>query len=643
VTNCNNSSIPLRNGFIYNKITIFLAALFSLLIGAVIWGAAQNYYHLLAAEKFESAIDDNIESINKRMIKYETVLRGGIGFFHGSEHVSRKEWHDFVEALNLQKNYQGIQGMGFSKMISPSEVDQIEEEMRNDGFKSFFIKPSGIREQYSSILYLEPLDERNLAAIGYDMFSEPVRRAAMERARDTAEASLSKKVTLLQEIDEDVQAGILMYLPLYKKGTMPQNIQERREALVGFVYSPFRMNDLMSKILLKSSILNFEIYDEKNISEQHLLYRSFEPNSYKSKFKTEKTVELNNVTWHIIFSSTKKFDNSTDTAYPILMTTVGLAIQFLLLFIIFLLFKNRNMLKIQAKELTKLSQAVEQSPSSIVITDIDGKIEYVNEAFTKTTGYTKSEVMGKNPRFLQSGKTGAKAYDGMWNTLLRGQMWHGEFINKNKNGIEYIEGVKAAPIFQANGTISNYMAIKEDITDKKHSEEHIRFLANFDPLTGLPNRFQLEERLNYAISLSKRNSEKLSIIFLDLDHFKEINDTLGHDAGDALLIELAKRFNAVLREVDTVSRIGGDEFIFLLPNTSASGATRIAQKLLKIIDAPCKFNGSDMLVTGSIGIAIYPEDGLDQQALFKNADKAMYEAKQRGRNRYCFFNKKELD
>jgi diguanylate cyclase (GGDEF)-like protein/PAS domain S-box-containing protein len=295
------------------------------------------------------------------------------------------------------------------------------------------------------------------------------------------------------------------------------------------------------------------------------------------------------------------------------------------------------MLKIQTKELTKLSQAVEQSPNSIVITDIDGNIEYVNEAFTKTTGYTKSEAMGKNPRFLRSGKTGSNAYDDMWSTLTLGKTWHGEFINKNKNGKEYIEGVKAAPIFQPDGTISHYMAIKEDITDKKNSEEHIRFLANFDSLTGLPNRLQLEERLNYAISLSKRNSEKLSVIFLDLDHFKEINDTLGHDAGDALLIELAKRFNAVLREVDTVSRIGGDEFIFVLPNTGASGATRIAQKLLKIIDVPCKFNGNDMLVTGSIGIAIYPEDGLDQQTLFKNADKAMYEAKQGGRNKYCFF------
>lgn len=633
--------MPLRNGFLYNRATVSIAILFSLLVGVIIWNAAQNYYHSIAAEKFETAVNENIDMIDGRISKYKNILQSGIAFFHGSEHVSRKEWHAFVETLNLKKNYPGIQGIGFSKMINPSEVAQIEEEMRNDGLKSFSIKPSGKRELYSSILYLEPMDERNLAAIGYDMFSEPVRRAAMERAIDTGEASISGKVTLIQEIDKDVQAGILMYLPLYKKGAKLESADERREALIGFVYSPFRMNNLMNKIVLESSILNFEIYDGEDISAEHLLYRSFISNSYKSKFTTKKVIELNNTTWHVLFSSTKEFDNSLDVIYPLLMTTAGLIVQFSLLFIILMLFKSRYLLKIQAQELIKLSQAVEQSPSTIVITNLDGNIEYANEAFTKTTGYTKDEAIGKNPRFLQSGKTPPTAYTEMWANLTAGKTWYGEFINKRKDGIEYTEAVKASPIFQADGTISNYMAIKEDITEKKRFQERIHYLANFDSLTGLPNRFQLEERLNYAISAAKRDNEHFSIIFLDLDHFKEINDTLGHDAGDALLIELGRRFNAILREVDTVSRLGGDEFIFLLPNTNSSGASNLAEKLLKIIEIPCKFNENDMLVTASIGIAIYPIDGLTQETLFKNADDAMYNAKHEGRNKYCFFTKKE--
>ncbi len=404
MTKSNHFSVLLRNGFLYNKATISLAILLSLLVGTVIWSVAHNYYNSIATKKFETAVDENIDRINKRMQKYETLLQGGVGFFQGSEHVSRKEWHDFAEALNLKNNYPSIRGIGFSKMITPSEVAQIEEEMKNEGFESFSIKPSGKREIYSSILYLEPMDERNMAAIGYDMFSEPVRRAAMERARDTAEASLSKKVTLVQEIDKDVQAGMLMYLPLYKKGAKLESVNERREALVGFIYSPFRMNDLMDKIVLKSSVLNFEIYDDTDTSEEHLLYKSFKPNSYKSKFKVEKTIELNNITWHIRFSSTREFDKSTDTLYPLLMTAIGLVIQFILLFIILMLFNSRYMLKNQAQELTKLSQAVEQSPNTIIITDLDGNIEYVNEAFSETTGYAKMKPLAKIRAFYSPAK-----------------------------------------------------------------------------------------------------------------------------------------------------------------------------------------------------------------------------------------------
>jgi diguanylate cyclase (GGDEF)-like protein len=187
-----------------------------------------------------------------------------------------------------------------------------------------------------------------------------------------------------------------------------------------------------------------------------------------------------------------------------------------------------------------------------------------------------------------------------------------------------------------NSAVDN-MAIKEDITDKKHSEERIYYLANFDSLTGLPNRVQLEERINYAIGTAKRNNGCFSVMFLDLDYFKEINDTLGHDAGDSLLIELGARFKSVLREIDMVSRVGGDEFIFLFLDTDEQGSSYIAKKLLQVIDSPFKLGDNELLVTASIGIAIYPVNGEDKETLFKNADIAMYRAKQEGRNRYCFY------
>lgn len=632
-----NLSKLVKKIFSYNKVTVLLTVILSLIIAGAIWTLSKRYYDYIAFEKFESAANNEVDKIARRMSKYKSVLQSGVGFFYGSDNVSRQGWHDFIEALDVEKNYPGMQGVGFSKMIQPQEVAKIEKEMRQNEFASFSIRPLGDREEYSAILYLEPMDERNLNAIGYDMFSEPVRRAAMESARDKGLPSVTGRVTLVQEIDEEVQPGMLMYLPLYKKGAIVESVEDRRKALIGFIYAPFRINDFMDKIFIDQSILNFKIYDGEEISENHLLYESFKESSDTPKYNIKKTLTVYNRTWHLYLSSTKKFESSTNTLYPLLMSSAGIAVQFFLLSIILVLIDGRNLLKTQAKELLKLSQAVEQSPSTIVITDTDGNIEYANEAFTKTTGYSKEEAIGKNPRFLQSGRTMAKVYEEMWTYLASGKIWHGEFINLTKDGTEYIEEIKASPIFQEDGTISNYVAIKEDITEQKQAQERIHYLANFDSLTALPNRFHLEERIKYAISIAKRDSESFSIMFLDLDHFKEINDTLGHDAGDALLVEMARRFKSVLREVDMVSRLGGDEFIFLLHGTGADGVSHIAKKLLEIIDDPFILNGNSLMVTASIGIAIYPQDGKDQETLFKNADNAMYHAKEGGRNKYCFF------
>lgn len=288
-------------------------------------------------------------------------------------------------------------------------------------------------------------------------------------------------------------------------------------------------------------------------------------------------------------------------------------------------------------ELIKLSQAVDQSPNSTVITDVDGNINYVNSAFLQTTGYTLSEVIGKNPRLLRSGKTDPALYEAMWSKISKGETWHGEFINRYKDGNECIQSVKIVPIYGTNKKITHFMAIEEDITEKKENEERIHYLANFDPLTGLPNRAQMDDHLNYTLNLAKRSGGNFTIMFLDLDHFKEINDSLGHSYGDILLKEIAKRLRAVIREEDTLSRLGGDEFIFLLPDTDGIGAVQVAQKLLETVTLPISINKHELTVTSSIGIALYPADGLDIERLLKNADTAMYRAKQEGRNNYCFF------
>ena len=299
---------------------------------------------------------------------------------------------------------------------------------------------------------------------------------------------------------------------------------------------------------------------------------------------------------------------------------------------------DRNTARFNAENsLILRTQAMEQSPNSIIVTDFKANIEYVNATFIQNTGYTSEEVLGQNPRLLKSGNTPEHAYDEMWKALVRQEKWQGEFINKRKDGTNYIYSINVAPVIDHKGKTTHYIAIEEDISEKKKTQEKIHYLANFDPLTGLPNRIQMDDHLQYTLNIAKRNEGKFALIFLDLDHFKSINDTLGHSVGDLLLMELAKRLSAAVREEDTVSRMGGDEFVLLLPETDLNGAAQVAQKLLASIANPFQLADHELTVTASLGIALYPSDGTDIETLSKNADVAMYRAKQEGRNAYCFF------
>lgn len=287
--------------------------------------------------------------------------------------------------------------------------------------------------------------------------------------------------------------------------------------------------------------------------------------------------------------------------------------------------------------LNKLLQAVEQSPNSIVITDLAANIEYANAAFSTVTGYSLEEATGKNPRILQSGKTTRATYDEMWARLTAGHVWKGELINRRKDGTEYIESARISPLRQTDGRVTNYLAIKEDITEQKLSEARILQLAHFDLLTGLPNLTLLKDRVAQVMQMVQRGSKQLAVLFLDIDHFKNINDTLGHRIGDQLLVQLAARLKSLIRDEDTLSRLGGDEFILVLPDADANGAAHVADKILEAIAKMCRVEQHELVVTPSIGIAMYPGDGVDFDKLYQSADVAMYRAKQDGRNTFRFF------
>ena len=261
----------------------------------------------------------------------------------------------------------------------------------------------------------------------------------------------------------------------------------------------------------------------------------------------------------------------------------------------------------------------------------------MNQAAIRHTGYTAAELIGANTNLLQSNKVPRMVFHEIWEHLLKGQEWHGELTNTRKDGTEYSVLTMISPIHQNDGNITNYVSIQDDVTERKQVEQRLQHLVNYDALTGLPNRLQLDERARYAISLAKRSGSSLALMFLDLDNFKDINDTLGHSFGDILLIELARRLQLTLREEDTVSRLGGDEFILLLPGIDAHGAASVAEKLLINIGRPYQSDHTELNMTASIGIALYPDDGQDLETLSRRADSAMYRVKQEGRHGFHFF------
>ena len=290
------------------------------------------------------------------------------------------------------------------------------------------------------------------------------------------------------------------------------------------------------------------------------------------------------------------------------------------------------------KDLFLARKVIESSPDGVMICAADGAIEFVNPAFTALTGYEADEVIGRQPSILRSGRQDRVFYEAMWQALRDKGLWQGEIWNRRKDGEIYAEWLSITVIRDERGAISQYAAVFSDITERKRMEERVKSLAYFDSLTGLPNRRLLNDRLALAMANAHRHETQLAIMFLDLDLFKRINDTFGHAAGDAMLIETGRRLQSVVREGDTVARLGGDEFIILLSEIADTADTaKLAERVIGEVRKPVTWEGRKLYVTTSVGIAVYPDDATDPEELLKNADIAMYRSKDLGRNNYHLF------
>lgn len=285
-----------------------------------------------------------------------------------------------------------------------------------------------------------------------------------------------------------------------------------------------------------------------------------------------------------------------------------------------------------------LSKVFGESAEGILITDADGRIVRVNPAFMTDSGYTAEELLGANPRIMKSGVHEPDFYEEMWLTITSEGRWRGEVWDRKKNGEIYAKWLSISAIRDDAGQITHYVGIHQDITRRKQTEAHLEQLAHYDTLTTLPNRVLFYDRLRQAISQASRNGQQVAVLFVDLDGFKNVNDSLGHRAGDRLLMAVGRRFREAIRVTDTVARFGGDEFTLALPaiNTLQSPAA-VSRKLLETLSKSFRIEGHEVRISASIGIAMYPFDGTEPEVLFKAADTAMYVAKRGGKNRYQFY------
>lgn len=288
--------------------------------------------------------------------------------------------------------------------------------------------------------------------------------------------------------------------------------------------------------------------------------------------------------------------------------------------------------------LNQYARVYENTLDGVQILDPDLKVLGANSAFTRITGFTEAEVIGRKPQILVSGLNDQAFYDTMWSTLHQVGHWRGEIKNRRKSGEFYHEELTISVIKNVGGKVISYIAISSDISALKESQQRLEHLAQHDVLTDLPNRLLFGDRIEQSIRAARRKSTQLAVLFVDLDRFKIINDSLGHSTGDSLLKEAAARLQSCVRSVDTVARLGGDEFALLLESTSgARGSQVVAEKVLSALGAPVSLGGQETFIGCSIGICLYPRDGDDAATLLKNADIAMYRAKKQGGNTYQFF------
>ena len=473
-----------------------------ILVGAIIITILVTLYmksdvDVQAKREFIFACKDIRGGIDDRLQAHETILLAGAALFDASDKVTSEEWRIFTQRLNVESNFPGIQGIGFALRIPPGRLAQHVEQIRSEGFPDYNVWPEGDRDAYSSVIYLEPFLGRNLRAFGYDMLSEPVRRAAMERARDQNVAALSGKVFLVQETDEDIQAGTLMYVPVYRKGMPTGTVEQRREALFGWVYSPYRMTDLMRGTLgawdkQEGLRIRLQVYDGTLLSPETILYDSQAAKDIgpAPQFTEELQVIFNGSPWTLRFTQARGQVSLAKVWGPL---ASGMIISFLLFGLTLSLLNSRsNALRMADRLTAELRESedrhrslVEHLPQRIFIKDRNSVYLSSNGNYASDLGITPEQIVGKDDFAFHPPEL-AQAYRADDQACMTTGMVKDIQESYHVGGQERLIHTIKVPYHDRGGGVIGVLGIFEDITERKRleeavmlSEEKFRTVADF--------------------------------------------------------------------------------------------------------------------------------------------------------------------
>lgn len=650
-----------------------------------LWCGAQTEARREIDTEFDVRAHELVDKIVQRMQTYIQVLYGVQGLYASADAITRTEFRNYISKQQLASNLSGIQGVSYLPLITESQRQAHIETVRREGFPAYNIEPAGTREWYAPVAYVEPFGGRNLQAFGYDIYSDPVRRAALAHARDSGQVALTGKIFLMQAPGAQPQSGFLIALPLYHNKAPYQTMAERRAALAGWVTAVFRTEDLMAGLgSARSTTLDVKLYDGDKVSAENWMFDSASGQAGQRQRSTLQKISIGNYRLTVQIGAAPGFDHEA-SARPHLIGGAGVLLSLGLAALTWLLAMGRvrdqqalrraeiaidqvqsGALALRAGEarfrslydhapvalweqdwsavraaLTELEQAGVEDLSNWLRANpaqsarLAGMVKIVDlnaAALAQVGGGSHKQIgalsMAQNcdlPAFMLA-----------LTALARGVLFFAcESSYLRLDGVARQNELTLLVMPGHEHTLEFVIVSTLDITERKRMHDELHALATTDFLTSLPNRRDYMARLDAEQARLKRDiGGCAAVLMLDLDHFKLINDDHGHATGDAVLRHIAALMHASLRKIDSLGRVGGEEFAILLPGADLEAAGMFAERLRERVAAtPLLWQGESIAVTVSIGIAAMRGTDISHDAALVRADQALYCAKKSGRNR----------